>query len=265
MTIHKLIDSKLYADNGDGSYSEVKQNTFGLKELEISKHHMDALDASCYLGAKWCDLQSATLTCECKKSEKLKVDLPSKEFITDHIYTLLSSYNQDLSEFEVSVMHYRNPTCNYLELNVFLNNHAYQTKHHISMSIFDNSDFEEIKIMIKENLNALVTTCLDEIKTKTKINMKKENDIMAQYTYGKFEVIKSQEEIELEEKLAKLKAEYDKKVAKLRDEYKAAKEKKARDAKAKELHDKYQSLIDAGFSSEQAYDILQTKMKLDEL
>ena len=89
---------------------------------------------------------------------------------------------------------------------------------------------------------------------------------MAQYyNCRKIEVIKSQEDIELEEKLAKLRAEYDKKAAKLREEYKAAKEKKERDAKAKELHDKYQSLIDAGFSTEQAYDILQTKMKLDEL
>ncbi len=84
-------------------------------------------------------------------------------------------------------------------------------------------------------------------------------------TYGKIEAIKTQEEIELEEKIAKLRAEYDKKVTKLREEFKATQEKKARDAKAKELHDKYQSLIDAGFSAEQAYDILQTKMKLDEL
>ena len=85
------------------------------------------------------------------------------------------------------------------------------------------------------------------------INITKEDKTMANYnTYGKIEVIKSQEEIELEEKIAK------------REEYKAANEKKERDVKAKELHDKYQSLIDAGFSTEQAYDILQTKMKMDE-
>lgn len=113
--------------------------------------------------------------------------------------------------------------------------------------------------------NTLVMKYLADIKTKTKINNVKENNTMAQYTCGKMEVIKTQEEIELEEKIAKLKAEYDKKAAKLREEFKATQEKKARDAKAKELHDKYQSLIDAGFSTEQAYDILQTKMKLDEL
>lgn len=252
MTSFKLIDSKLYADNGDGSYS----------------------------GVKWCDLQSATLECKCNVTdiekfkrlilgespykEKPKIDLPSKEFITDHIYTLLSSYNQDLSKFEVSVMHYRNPMLNYLELSVSLNDYVYKTKHHTSMQIFDNANPEEIEAMVEENLNALVINCLDEIKTKSKINMKKENDIMAQYTYGKMEVIKTQEEIELEEKIAKLRAEYYKKVAKLREEFKAAKEKKERDAKAKELHDKYQSLIDAGFSTEQAYDILRTKMNIDE-
>ena len=112
----------------------------------------------------------------------------------------------------------------------------------------------------------LVQRYLDDIKTKTKINIIKEDKTMPNYnTYGKVEAIKTQEEIELEEKVAKLKAEYDKKIAKLREEFKTAQEKKARDAKAKELHDKYQSLVDAGFSAEQAYDILQTKMKLDEL
>lgn len=261
---YKLIDSKLYVDNGDGSYSEVKQNTFCLKELEISKHHMDALDASCYLGAKWCDLQSATLTCECKKGEKLKVDLPSKESISDQIYRLLSFHNQDLSEFELSVMSYSNPIDNRLKLTIVLRNYAYQTENTVSMLLFDGVTREEIQTVIGENLNTLVMRYLADIKTKTKINMKKENDIMAQYIYSKMEVIKTQEEIELEEKIAKLRAEYDKKVAKLREEFKMAQEKKARDAKAKELHDKYQSLIDAGFSTEQAYDILQTKMKLDE-
>lgn len=187
------------------------------------------------------------------------------EFITDYIYTMLSSCGQDLSKFEVSVMHYRNLMLNYLELSVSLNDYVYKTKHHTSMQIFDNANPEEIEAMIKETLNNLVVDCLEEIETKSKINIKKENDIMAQYTYGKMEVLKTQEEIELEEKIAKLRAEYDKKVAKLREEFKAAKEKKERDAKAKELHDKYQSLIDAGFSTEQAYDILQTKMKLDEL
>lgn len=250
---YKLIDSQLYADNGDGSYS----------------------------GVKWCDLQSATLECTCNEAnyekvmqmllgenhykEKPKIDIPSKEFITDYIYTMLSSYNQDLSEFDVLVMHYRNPTLNCLKLGVFLNNYAYNTKHNTSIQIFNDANPEEIETMIKENLDALVRECLGDInKTKSKINIKKENDIMAQYTYGKMEVLKTQEEIELEEKIAKLRAEYDKKVAKLREEFKAAKEKKERDAKAKELHDKYQSLIDAGFSTEQAYDILQTKMKMDE-
>lgn len=222
----ELKDAMLYVDNGDGSYTGINL--------------------------------------ECGYKEKPKIDLPSKEFITDHIYTLLSSYNQDLSKFEVSVMCHKNPTRNYLELFIFLNNYTYRIKQHISISIFNNTTPGEIEAIIEENLNALVINCLDEIKTKSKINMKKENDIMAQYTYGKMEVLRTQEEIELDEKIAKLSAEYDKKVVKLREEFKAAKEKKERDAKAKELHDKYQSLIDAGFSTEQAYDILRTKMKMDE-
>lgn len=255
--------------------------SFSLKNLpEISKHPSDALDASRYLGAKWCDLQSATLECTCNEvdTEKLKKlllgenhyrekprpDIPSKEIISDQIYTLLAYYDQDLSEFELSVMTHKNPIDNYLELTVLLTNNAYQTKHHISMTIFDNAAPEEIEATIKENLSTFVIRYLADIKTKTKNNIKKENGIMAQYTYGKVEVIKTQEEIEFEEKLAKLRAEYDKKVVKLREEFKAAQEKKARDAKAKELHDKYQSLIDAGLSTEQAYDILQTKMKMDE-
>lgn len=257
MTSFKLIDSKLYADNGDGSYS----------------------------GVKWCDLQSATLECKCNDAdrenhfherlkrallgenyykEKPKIALPSKEIITDQIYTLLSFYGQDLSEFELSVMTYSNPIDNRLRLTIFLSNYAYQTKNEVSMVFFDSATQEEVRASINTNLNALVMKYLADIKTKTKINMKKENDIMAQFNYSKMEVIKTQEEIELEEKIAKLRAEYDKKVAKLREEYKAAQEKKARDAKAKELHDKYQSLLDAGFSAEQAYDILQTKMKTDE-
>lgn len=248
----KLIDSKLYADNGDGSYS----------------------------GVKWCDLQSATLECKCNDvdTEKLKqvllggnhyrekprLDIPSQEEISDQIYKLLSFYGQDLSEFEVSVMHYKNPVYNHLKLTILLRNYAYQTENATSMIFFDSATPEEIQAMLGENLRALVMKYLADIKTKTKINIKKENNTMAQYTCGSIQVIKTQEEIELEEKLAKLRAEYDKKAAKLREEYKAAKEKKERDAKAKELHDKYQSLIDAGFSTEQAYDILQTKMKMDE-
>lgn len=235
MTAFKIIDSQLYVDNGDGSYS----------------------------GMKWCDLKSVTL--ECGYKEKPKIDLPIKENITDYIYTLLSSYNQDLSEFEVSVISYRNPVRNDLELTILLTNRAYQTKNEVSMIFFDSATPEEIQAAISINLNALVMKYLADIKTKNKIYIKKENDIMAQYNaYGKMEVIKTQEEIELEEKIAKLRAEYDKKVAKLREEFYAAAEKKRRDTKAKELHDKYQSLIDAGFSAEQAYDILQTKMKMDE-
>lgn len=257
MAAFKIIDTQLYAGNGGGGYS----------------------------GVKWCDLQSATIECKCNEAdrekfkqmllgenhykEKPRIDIPSKENITDYIYTLLSSYiytllssyNQDLSEFEVSVICYKNPIENRLKLTISLANYAYQTKNEVSMIFLEYDTQEEIQAAINTNLNALVRKCLGDInKTKSKINMKKENETMAQYTCGKMEVIKTQEEIELEEKLAKLRAEYDKKAAKLREEYKVAKEKKERDAKAKELHDKYQSLIDSGFNAEQAYDILKTKL-----
>lgn len=191
-------------------------------------------------------------------------DPTSYEYISDYIYKLLSFHGQYLEEFEIVV-----DKSNYIysaggvNIAVKLLNYAYKTQYVCSMMIFD--DTSGILEMVNENLIKLVQRYLADIKTKTKINNVKENNTMAQYTYGKFEVIKTQEEIELEEKLAKLKAEYDKKATKLREEYKAAKEKKERDAKAKELHDKFQSLVDAGFSNEQAYDILQTKMKLDEL
>lgn len=250
----KLIDPELYADNGDGSYS----------------------------GVKWRDMKSATLECKCNEAdrekikqlllgenhyrEKPRIDIPSKEDISDQIYKLLSFHNQDLSEFGVSVMAYKNPIDNFLKLTILLTNDAYKTENAASMLIFDDTTQEEIKAILRENLDALVMKCVGEIKTKSKFNIKKENDIMVQYQYanGGFEAIKTQEEIELEEKITKLRAEYDKKVVKLREEYKAAKEKKERDAKAKELHDKYQSLIDAGFSEDEAYNILQIKMKSGE-
>lgn len=190
-------------------------------------------------------------------------DPTSYEYISDYIYKLLSFHGQYLEEFEIVV-----DKSNYIysaggvNIAVKLLNYAYETQYVCYMMIFD--DTSGILEMVNENLIKLVQRYLTDIKTKTKINNVKENNTMAQYNYGKFEVIKSQEEIELEEKIAKLRAEYDKKVAKLREEFKAAQEKKARDAKAKELHDKYQSLIDAGFSIEQAYNILQTKMKMDE-
>lgn len=215
----------------------------GIKTLDLSKLHIKKLSDDEYVEY---------------------ADPTSYEYISDYIYKLLSFHGQYLEEFEIVV-----DKSNYIysaggvNIAVKLLNYAYKTQYVCSMMIFD--DTSGILEMVNENLNKLVQRYLDDIKTKTKINIKKENETMAQYTYGKFEVIKSQEEIELEEKITKLRAEYDKKVAKLREEFKAAKEKKERDAKAKELHDKYQSLIDAGFSTEQAYDILQTKMKLDEL
>lgn len=252
---YKLIDSQLYVDNGDGSYS----------------------------GVKWCDLQSATLECKCNEAdrvnyekikqalldashylEKPNVDPLSYEYISDYIYKLLSFHGQYLEEFKIVV---DKSKCLYsaggVNIAVKLLNYACQTQYNCSMMIFD--DTSGILEIVNENLNKLVQRYLADIKTKTKIYIKKENDIMAQYnTCGKMEVIKTQEEIELEEKISKIRVEADKKIAKLREEFKVAQEKKARDAKAKELHDKYQSLVDAGFSSEQAYDILQTKMKMDE-
>jgi len=252
MVSYKLIDSKLYADNGDGSYT----------------------------GVKWCDLQSATLECKCNEDdrekfkwlilgenhyrEKPNADPLSYEYISDYIYKLLSFHGQYLDEFEIIVDKSKDLySTGGVIITVRLLNHAYQTQYGCFMRIFD--DTSDLFETVNKNLNELVQRYLNDIKTKSKINMKKENDIMAQYdNCRKIEVIKTQEEIELEEKIAKLRAEYDKKIAKLREEFYAASEKKRRDAKAKELHDKYQSLIDAGFSTEQAYDILQTKMKLDE-
>lgn len=214
----------------------------GIKTLDLSKLYIKKLSDDEYV--------------EC-------ADPTSYEYISDYIYKLLSRSGQYLEEFEIIVDKSKYLyTINAEHILVKLLNHAYQTQYCCTMLISD--DTSDLLEMVNENLIELVQRCLDDIKTKTKINNVKENDIMAQYTYEKFAVVKSQEEVDLEEKIAKLKAEYDKKIAKLREEFKAAQEKKARDAKAKELHDKYQSLVDAGFSTEQAYDILQTKMKMDD-
>lgn len=99
----------------------------------------------------------------------------------------------------------------------------------------------------KINSNEAPELTLEEYLTLAKNDIKKEDKPMAITANKSYDYTATPE-----------------KVAKLREEYKAAKAKKERDAKAKELHDKYQSLIDAGFSTEQAYDILQTKMKMDE-
>ena len=194
--------------------------------------------------------------------EKPRIDLPSKENITDQLYSLLSFHNQNLSEFDVSIIAYKNPYWQSTKLTVLLKNCAYQTNNEVSMMFFDSATPEEIRAAIDTNLNALVMQYLADIKTKNKIYIKKENDIMAQYQYacGRFETIKTPEEIELDEKLAKLRAEYDKKAAKLREEYKAAKAKRLNDQHSKEIHDKYQSLIDAGFTEEKAWEILKTML-----
>ena len=249
--VAKLIDSELYVDNGDGSYSEVK----------------------------WCDLQSATLECECNEDyyreklkrlllgenhyrEKPRIDIPSKKNISDQIYRLLSFHNQNLSEFNVSVMARKNPIDNSLKLTILLRNYVYQVQSEVSMIFFDGTTQKEIQAEIDTALGALVMKNLADIEIRNKIYFKKENDIMAQYTCEKTyeEVFKTQEEIELQEKLAKLRAEYDKKAVKLREEFKAAQAKRLNDEHSKEIHDKYQSLIDTGFTEEKAWEILKTML-----
>lgn len=246
----KLIDPELYADNGDGSYS----------------------------GVKWCNMTSATLECKYNEAdretyekikqvllgenhykEKPSVDPLSYEYISDYIYKLLSFHGQYLEEFEIVVDKtvYLDSIRGY-RISVIMRNYAYQTQYACSMMIFDCAP--GILEMVNEHLIDLVQRYLADIKTKTKINNVKENNTMAQYTYGKFEVIKPQEDIELEEKIAKLRAEYDKKITKLREEFKVAQEKRRNDQRSKEIHDKYQSLIDAGFTEEKAWEILKTQL-----
>lgn len=225
----RIIDTQLYADNGDGSYSPIDLRGQG--------------------GGGG---NSATLKCKC-------VDPLSYEYISDYIYKLLSFHGQYLNEFEIVVDKSKFLyTVNAEHISIKLLNYAYQTQYGCSILIFD--DTEDLLEKINENLIELVQKYLTDIQTKTKINIKKENNIMAQYTCGKIDVTKTQEEIELEEKLAKLKAEYDKKVAKLREEFKATQEKRLNDQHSKEIHDKYQSLIDAGFTEEKAWEILKTML-----
>ena len=222
-----LRDAKLYADNGDGSYSPISLTGQG--------------GGGC---------NGATFECECNESdrEKLKqillgeshykekpgMDPLSYEYISDYVYKLLSFHGQYLEEFKI-VVDKSKYLCSAGGVNVVVKllNYAYQTQYNCSMMIFD--DASGILEMVNENLIRLVQRYLDDIKFRNKINIKKENDIMAQYAYEKFAVTKTPEEIELEEKIAKLKAEYDKKVAKLREEYKAAKEKRLNDKHSKEI------------------------------
>ena len=250
----RIIDMQLYTNNGDGSYSPI--NLTGQ-------------------GGGGCN--SATLECKCNDvdREKLKqillgeshykekpnVDPLSYEYISDYIYKLLSFHGQYLEEFKIIVDKSKFLyTVNAENISVKLLNYAYQTQYNCTMLVSYGDDTEDFLEIVNKNLIELVQRYLDDIKTKNKIYIKKENDIMPQYRYETFAVTKTQEEIELEEKIAKLKAEYDKKVAKLREEYKAAKEKRLNDEHSKEIHDKYQSLIDAGFTEEKAWEILKTML-----
>ena len=79
----------------------------------------------------------ASAILECWYKEKPKIDILSQEKISNQIYSLLSFYGQDPSEFEVSVIHYNNPIDNHLKLTILIKNYAYQTENAASMLIFD--------------------------------------------------------------------------------------------------------------------------------
>lgn len=254
----KLIDSTLYADNGDGSYSPIDligQGGGGGNGATL-KFKCNEADRGNYEKLK------QVLLGESHYKEKPGVDTLSYEYISDYIYKLLSFHGQYLEEFKIVVDKSKFLyTVNAENISVKLFNYAYQTQYNCTMLI-SYDDTEDCLEMVNKNLIELVQRYLTDIQTKTKISIKKENNIMAPYnTCEKYPtVMKTQEEIELEEKLAKLRAEYDKKAAKLREEFKAAKEKRLNDRHSKEIHDKYQSLIDAGFTEEKAWEILKTML-----
>ena len=198
-------------------------------------------------------------------------------FITKYIYDRISELELDLSKFEIQIdrvddvfnSNYPDSVrvCIYLT-NLLTNIKACQV---FFVAFGDQSEdarkvcadldklIDEVtKVSVHDALK-IVRRAYDSYKNK------KENENMNTSNFNNYGVFawsreKTQEEIELDEKINKIRAEADKKIAKLKAEFKEQTEKKNRDARSKEIHNKYQSLIDSGFTAEQAYDILKAKL-----
>ena len=201
----------------------------------------------------------------------------TNDFITKYIYDRICELELDQSKFEIQIdrvddvfdSNYPESVrvCVYLT-NLFTNIKGCQV---FFVSFGDQSEdarkvCSDLDKLIDEVTKVSVDDALDIIdRAYYSYKNKKENENMNTSTFNNYGVCgwsneKTQEEVELHEKINKIRAEADKKIAKLKADFKEQTEKKKRDAKSKEIHDKYQSLIDSGFTAEQAYDILKTKL-----
>jgi hypothetical protein len=197
----------------------------------------------------------------------------TNDFITKYIYDRISELELDLSKFEIQIDRKFYYDARYVRISVYLTNLFTNIKgcQMIYASLDDDSqdtyerctDLDKLidnvtKIPIDDALNTIRRSYNSYKNKKENENMNTSTiDNNGVYRYSRE---KTPEEIELDEKINKIRAEADKKIAKLKADFKEKMEKKKRDAKSKEIHDKYQSLIDSGFNADQAYDILKTKL-----
>lgn len=185
----------------------------------------------------------------------------TNDFVTKYIFDRISELELDLSKFEIQFDNDVDYVTRSVRISVYLTNLLTNIK---GCQVF----FVSLDDMSKDAYAACadLDKLIDNVaKTPIDYYNKKENEnmntsVIDNYNAYRFTREKTQEEIELDEKINKIRAEADKKIAKLKAEFKEQTEKKKRDAKSKEIHDKYQSLIDTGFNADQAYDILKTKL-----
>lgn len=185
----------------------------------------------------------------------------TNDFITKYIYDRISELELDPSKFELQIDRDVEYEASSVRTCVYLTNLVTNIK---ACQVF----FVRLDDLSKDAYSAYtdLNKLIDNVaKTPIDYYNKKENEnmntsVIDNYGAYRFTREKTQEEIELDEKINKIRTEADKKIAKLKDEFKEQTEKKKRDAKSKEIHDKYQSLIDSGFNADQAYDILKTKL-----
>lgn len=195
----------------------------------------------------------------------------TNDFITKYIYDRISELELDLSKFEIQIDRKVDYDARSVRISVYLTNLLVNIKgcQMLYASLDDDSQdaYErctDLDKLIDNVTKVSVDDALSIIRRSYNFyNNKKENENMNTSTTDnnvvyRYSREKTPEEIELDEKINKIRAEADKKIAKLKADFKEQMEKKKRDAKSKEIHDKYQSLIDSGFNADQAYDILKT-------
>lgn len=201
----------------------------------------------------------------------------TNDFITKYIYDRISELELDLSKFEVQIDRvddvFNSSYPESVRVCVYLTNFLTNIKGcQVFFVAFGDQSEDARKVctdldkLIDEVTKVSVDDALSIIRRSYNFyNNKKENEnmntsVIDNYGVYRYANEKTQEEVELYEKINKIRAEADKKIAKLKADFKEQMEKKNRDAKSKEIHDKYQSLIDSGFNADQAYDILKTKI-----